>query len=105
MLAEGTQEDPLEWLDSLGARNAGPRLPTPTDSVPKGADEEVRADAAAGDDFDDAYEDDETLDDLEDESLYTQRPDKSTTVLESILGMDDRESEEYSTQSDGARAG
>ena len=99
LLAEGTQEDPLEWLDSLGARSAGPRLPTPTASEPGGADEEVRADAADSDDFDDAYEDDETLDDLEDESLYTQRPDKSATVLESILGMEDRESEEYSTQS------
>lgn len=99
LLAQGAQEDPLEWLDSLGVRKAGPRLPTPADSEPTGADEEVRADAISADDFDDAYEDDETLDDLEDESLYTQRPDKSTTVLESILGMEDRESEEYSTQS------
>ncbi len=93
LLAQGGQEDPLEWLDSLGNRKAGPRLPSPTASVPESAAEE------AGDDFDDAYEDDETLDDLEDESLYTQRQDKSATVLESILGMDDRESEEYSTQS------
>ncbi|MCY3916555.1 MAG: hypothetical protein OXG49_11135 [Chloroflexi bacterium] len=99
LLAQGAQEDPLEWLDSLGVRKAGPRLPTSADSEPTGADEEVRADAISADDFDDAYEDDETLDDLEDESLYTQRPDKSTTVLESILGMEDRESEEYSTQS------
>lgn len=99
LLAEGTQEDPLEWLDSLGARHTGPRLPTASDSVPNDTDEELRAEAVAGDDFDDAFEDDETLDDLEDESLYTQRPDKSTTVLESILGMEDRESEEYSTQS------
>ena len=91
LLAQGAQEDPLEWLDSLSRRNAGPQLPTPADSEPSGAE--------AGDAFDDAYEDDETLDDLEDESLYTQRLDKSATVLESILGMDDRESEEYSTQS------
>ncbi len=99
LLAQGDQEDPLEWLDSLSRRSAGPRLPTPTDNEPTGGKQEARADAADGDDFDDAYEDDETLDDLEDESLYTQRPDKSATVLESILGMDDRESEEYSTQS------
>ena len=99
LLAQGAQEDPLEWLDSLSRRSAGPRLPTPTDSEPAGANQEARADADAGDDFDDAYEDDEALDDLEDESLYTQRPDKSATVLETILGMDDRESEEYSTQS------
>lgn len=93
LLAQGAQEDPLEWLDSLGRRNAGPRLPSPAASAPESENEE------AGDDFDDAYEDDETLDDLEDESLYTQRPDKSAAVLESILGMDDRESDEYSTQS------
>ena len=99
LLAQGAQEDPLEWLDSLSRRNAGPRLPDPADSEPASAKDEARADAEAEADFDDAYEDDETLDDLEDESLYTQRPDKSATVLETILGMDDRESEEYSTQS------
>ena len=99
LLAQGEQEDPLEWLDSLGVRNTGPRLSSPAQIEPEAAAEEARADAEAGGDFDDAYEDDETLDDLEDESLYTQRPDKSTTVLESIMGMEDRESEEYSTQS------
>ena len=99
LLAQGEQEDPLAWLDSLGKRNAGPRLPMPIESEPGRAAEEAHADAAAGDDFDDAYEDDETLDDLEDESLYTQRHDKSATVLESIMGMEDGESEEYSTQS------
>ena len=99
LLAQGAQEDPLEWLDSLGRRNAGPRLPSPAASAPDRADEGARAGEEAGDDFDDAYEDDETLDDLEDESLYTRHTDKSATVLESILGMDDRESDEYSTQS------
>ena len=99
LLAQGAQDDPLDWLDSLGVRSPGPRLPTPTPGEPEQAVEEAWAEADAGEDFDDAYEDDETLDDLEDESLYTQRGNKSATVLDSILGMEDRESEEYSTQS------
>ena len=99
LLTQGPQEDPLEWLDSMNKRSAGPRLPTPSEEEPPPAVEDARARAEAGDDFDDAYEDDETLDDLEDESLYTRRPDKSMTVFESIMGMKDGESEEYSTQS------
>jgi len=99
LLAQDEQEDPLEWLDSLGVRNTGPRLSSPAQIEPEAAAEQARAGTEAAGDFDDAYEDDETLDDLEDESLYTQRPDKSTTVLESIMGMEDRESEEYSTRS------
>lgn len=92
LLESGAREDPLEWLDSLSKKSAGPRLPTPAENEPQDAVE-------AGSDFDDAYEDDETLDDLEDESLYTRRPDASATTLESIMGLQDRESEEYSTQS------
>ena len=99
LLDQGAQENPLEWLERLGTRKAGPRLPSPKNGELESADGKARAYAEADDDFDDAYEDDETLDDLEDESLYTPRMDKSTAVLESILGMDDRESEEYSTQS------
>ncbi len=99
LLTHGPQEDPLEWLDSINDRSAGPRLPTPSEEEPPPALEDARARAEAGDDFDDAYEDDETLDDLEDESLYTRRLDKSMTVFESIMGMKDGESEEYSTQS------
>lgn len=99
LLAQGAQEDPLEWLDSLSNRNAGPRLPLASHSEPAKAHEDAAFDADAGADFDDAYEDDETLDDLDDESLYTRRPDNSAAVLDSIMGMTDREGEEYSTQS------
>jgi len=99
LLTQGPQEDPLEWLDSINKRGAGPRLPTPSEEEPPPALEAARARAEAGDDFDDAYEDDETLDDLEDESLYTRRPAKSMTVFDSIMDMKDGESEEYSTQS------
>lgn len=99
LLAQGAREEPLEWLDSLSGRNAGPRLPLASHSEPAKAHEDAAFDADAGADFDDAYEDDETLDDLDDESLYTRRPDNSAAVLDSIMGMTDRESEEYSTQS------
>ncbi|MDE2774983.1 MAG: hypothetical protein OXI77_03485 [Chloroflexota bacterium] len=99
LLTQGPQEDPLEWLDSINKRGAGPRLPTPSEEEPPPALEAARARAEAGDDFDDAYEDDETLDDLEDESLYTRCPAKSMTVFDSIMDMKDGESEEYSTQS------
>ncbi len=99
LLAEGAEEDPLEWLDSLGRGQAGPRLPNPAAAEPAPAPQATPPEPGYGDDFDDAYEDDETLDDLEDESLYSRRRDTAASVLESILGMQDRESDEFSTQS------
>ena len=99
LLAQEGQEDPLEWLDSLGRRNAGPRLPSPAERQPELAADLDPTGAEYGDDFDETYEDDETLDDLEDESLYSRRRDTAASVLDSILGMEESESDEYSTQS------
>ena len=99
LLEQGAEDDPLEWLDALGRGPAGPRLPAPADDESEVAAREASADPGYGDDFDDAYEDDETLDDLEDESLYSRRRDTAASVLESILGMQDRDSDEFSTQS------
>jgi len=98
LLEQGGGEDPLDWLEGLGNRRAGPRLPSPMNGA------EERAGGAAytddpGDDFDDEFEDDERLNDLEDESLYSRRQDDPPSVRESLLGLDDSESEEYSTQS------
>ena len=98
LLAQGAKEDPLDWLDNLGNRPAGPRLPAAANE-PQDQDKAAPPEAESGDDFDDAYEDDEQLDDLEDESLYSRRSGETEKVLQSILGMQDRESEEYSTQS------
>ena len=53
---------------------------------------------AAGD-FDETYEDDEQLDDLEDESLYQSGAERSRDILNSLLSLVDRETEKYSTQS------
>lgn len=99
LLEQGTQEDPLDWLDHLAKRAAGPRLPGAADGERENADPPAAPEAEIGDDFDDAYEDDERLDDLEDESLYSRRTGETEQVLQSILGMQDRESEEFSTQS------
>lgn len=99
LLAQGALEDPLEWLDDLGNRPAGPRLPVAAANEPQDQDKAAPPDSEYGDDFDDAYEDDEQLDDLEDESLYSRRSGETQKVLQSIMGMQDRESEEYSTQS------
>lgn len=98
LLKQGTQEDSLAWLDKLGNRPAGPRLPAAA-REPQDQDNTASPDAEYGDEFDDAYEDDEQLDDLEDESLYSRRSGETQKVLQSIMGMQDRESEEYSTQS------
>ena len=97
LLAQGTQEDSLDWLDNLSDRPAGPRLPAA--SEPPVQDRANAPEAEYGDDFDDAYEDDEQLNDLEDESLYSRRSGETQKVLQSIMGMQDRESDEYSTQS------
>ena len=99
LLAQGALEDPLEWLDDLGNRPAGPRLPVAAANEPQDHDKAAPPDSEYGDDIDDAYEDDEQLDDLEDESLYSRRSGETQKVLQSIMGMQDRESEEYSTQS------
>ena len=99
LLAQGAGEDPLEWLDDLGNRPAGPRLPVAAANESQDQNKAAPPDPEYGDDFDDAYEDDEQLDDLEDESLYSRRSGETQKVLQSIMGMQDRESDEYSTQS------
>ena len=50
------------------------------------------------DDIDDAYEDDERLDDLEDESLYSRQVDETMSFLDSLSGFEP-DDDEYSTQS------
>ena len=87
LLRDGAAEDSLAWLEDLAGNSAGGSK----------AEDFDRLDIP--DDFDDEYEDDETLDDLEDESLYSQRVDRAQTFLETMLGLRDREAEEFSTES------
>ena len=90
-LSEAAAEEPLDWLERLAGK-VGP----PSNSAMKAEPPSHEYD---DDDIDDEYEDDETLDDLEDESLYSKGAERSVAFLESILGLEDRESEKYSTES------
>ncbi len=92
LLSEGEAADPLDWLDSLASEVSHAAA-----AAPPSADR--RAPLVDADDFDDSYEDDETLDDLEDESLYSLDVSSAARFLESLLGLDDRDSERGSTQS------
>ena len=84
-LAEREADDPLDWLETAPGGNPGHQNPHNSQE--------------AGDDFDESYEDDEQLDDLEDESLYQSGAERSQEILNSLLGLIDREAEKYSTQS------
>ncbi len=82
------EDDPLDWL---GALDAGRMV-------------EVNAGQAGGevdvpDDFDETWEDDEALDDLEDESLFSPTAVGASRILESLPDLEDQEAEEQSTQS------
>lgn len=84
-LAARESDDPLDWLEPAPGDNPGHNNPQDSQE--------------AGDDFDETYEDDEQLDDLEDESLYQSGAERSQEILNSLLGLVDREAEKYSTQS------
>lgn len=84
--------EPLDWLDSL----AGEVIAAAQTARSKG---ESATNLAPDDDFDDSYEDDESLDDLEDESLYSRNAESAKNFLESLLGVVDRESEQQGTKS------
>ncbi len=87
--ASRTREE-LDWLEDLAGEVASSQTSAPEASP---------ASYEAEDDFDDEYEDDETLDDLEDESLYSKSVDGSPDALASILDLQDREADKYSTDS------
>ncbi|MCY4070098.1 MAG: tetratricopeptide repeat protein [Chloroflexi bacterium] len=81
--------DPLDWLESLASEVSE-------------AAEDIGQNVTAGtveDNIDDAYEGDETFEDSEDESLYSQRAGESLAFPESLMGLDEPADEEFSTQS------
>ena len=81
-------DDPLDWLNHLDSNGYSPA-----------SSEDDAKEPDYPDDFDETWEDDEELDDLEDESLYSPTADAPMTFLESLLGLEDREAEKHSTQS------
>ena len=83
------EDDPLEWLSELDER---PPAPTPLPAHKPGA-------YATPEDFDETWEDDESLDDLEDESLYSFSADGASNFLAALAGVQDHEAERQSTQS------
>ncbi|MCY3780653.1 MAG: hypothetical protein OXG78_10120 [Chloroflexi bacterium] len=84
------EDDPLDWLNELDTNGVA------LSGSGRAAD---GSDYDYPEDFDETWEDDETLDDLEDESLYSLDADASTSFLESLPALEDRETEEHSTQS------
>lgn len=79
LVAEDALEDPLDWLESLAneVRDTAGTVPAESEA------------AVIADLIDDVYEDDETLDDREDESLYSHRVEESMAFLESLLALKD----------------
>ena len=90
ILHASPEDDALAWLDNLAAEiNSSPRTTnhdsvTPTDY---------------GNDFDEDFEDDESLDDLDDESLYSPRGKRKAALVAALLGLDDPEAADQGTQS------
>lgn len=81
--------DPLEWLESLANEVSGA-----AGEISQGMAPEV-----VDDDIDDAYEDDETFEDGEDESLYSQPVGESSAFPESLMRLDEPIVDDFSTQS------
>ena len=81
-------DDPLDWLSELDSNG-----------IASSAASQPAHELGNPDDFDETWEDDETLDDLEDESLYARDDDRTSTFLESLRDLEDREAEKHSTQS------
>ena len=81
-------DDPLDWLNELDTNGLSA-------SHSGGSANELDY----PEDFDETWEDDETLDDLEDESLFSLSADGSPSFLESLRDLEDREAEQHSTQS------
>lgn len=85
-------EDPLDWLDSLASEVSE-------------AAADISQNVAAGtveQNIDDAYEGAETADtieDSEDESLYSGRVGESMAFPESLIGLDETVDDEFNTQS------
>ncbi len=82
------EDDPLAWLNAMDSKSLNSPPPARNSHAPQ-----------MPEDFDETWEDDETLDDLEDESLYSYNADSQASFPASLAGMNDGDAEEQSTQS------
>ena len=89
IIDEDELEDPLDWLDSLANEVSNAAA-----AIDSGAEMDAEVDV-----IDDEYEDDETLEDVEDKSLYSQRVEDSVAFLESLVDLPAQPADEFSTQS------
>ena len=89
ILAAAPEDDALTWLDDLSGEmgNAASAAHGNHPTADNGAD------------YDESYEDDETLDDLDDESLYSPRGQRSNALMAALLGMRDHEAHNEATES------
>ena len=86
--SDGDGVDPLDWLERLANEVSDAAAQLEADDAPP-----------ALEDIDDAWEDDESLDDREDESLYSRQLGDSVAFLEKLLGMPLEGADEFGTQS------
>ncbi|MCY4466857.1 MAG: tetratricopeptide repeat protein [Chloroflexi bacterium] len=90
ILRASPEDDALAWLDNLAAEiSNSPRMTNHDSAVPNDY----------GSDFNEDFEDDESLDDLEDESLYSPRGKRRGALVAALLGLDDAEAADQRTQS------
>ncbi|MCY4146151.1 MAG: hypothetical protein OXE95_02560 [Chloroflexi bacterium] len=79
ILRDSPEDDALAWLDKLAAEiSSSPRKPNHDSAAP----------ADYGGDFAEEFEDDESLDDLEDESLYSPRGKHGMALVAAAPGLD-----------------
>lgn len=90
ILRASPEDDALAWLDNLAAEIS---------SSPRKSNHDSAAPADYGSDFNEDFEDDESLDDLEDESLYSPRGKRRRALAAALLGLDDPQAADQRTQS------
>ena len=90
LLSPNPEDEALAWLDNLvGDIRQAPRLDHYSNDKP----------ADYGADFNEEYEDDESLDDLEDESLYSPRGKRKHSLLAALPGVKSADADGEGAQS------
>ena len=89
ILAAAPEDDALTWLEDLSGEVGNAPSAARGNHPP----------ADLGADYDESYEDDESLDDLEDESLYSPRGQRRNALMTALLGMHDPDADKESTES------
>ncbi len=78
ILRASPEDDALAWLDTLAAE---------VSNTTRSTNHESAVPSEYGSDFNEDFEDDESLDDLEDESLYSPRDKRRAALVAALLGL------------------